>query len=176
MAEHRLHLYTGKGKGKTTAAMGLALRAAGHGQRVLVAQFMKDGTSGELAALAHVPGVTVYPASPIRGFTFRMTAEELARTRQEQTAQARALTEVIRETKPETVILDELAVALSLELVPEDTARMLLTEALLWGEAAVTGRNAPDWLRDLSDYVSCIEAEKHPYTTEGLNAREGVEW
>lgn len=117
--EHKLHLYTGEGKGKTTAAMGLALRALGHGQRVLIAQFMKDGRSGELTALAQLPGATVFPAKPISGFTFRMTPEQLAQTRQEQTLQAEALAVLIRETQPQTVILDELGQALSSGLVDE---------------------------------------------------------
>lgn len=174
--KHRLHLYTGEGKGKTTAAMGLALRALGHGQHVLVAQFMKDGRSGELSSLARLPFAYVYPSTPISGFTFRMTPEQLAEARSQQTGQALALTAFIRKDKPQTVILDELGVALTSSLVDETTARELLRAALECAETVVTGRRAPDWLRDMADYVSVIQAEKHPYTTEGLPAREGVEW
>lgn len=176
MILHRLHLYTGDGKGKTTAAMGLALRAAGHGQRVLVAQFMKDGTSGELAALAELPGVTVYAASPFHGFTFQMTAEELAQAALSQTAQAQQLTALIRSSHPQTVILDELAMALHAGLVSDEAAQALLAAALEHAETVVTGYQAPAWLHDRADYVSVIHAEKHPYMTEGLAAREGVEW
>ena len=176
MSEHKLHLYTGEGKGKTSAAMGLALRALGHGQRVLVAQFMKDGTSGELTALSQLPGASIYPAKPISGFTFRMTLEELETARREQTEQALLLTELIQNTQPQTVILDELGIALSSSLVEEEAARRLLAVSLSCAETAVTGRRAPEWLHTMSDYVSVIGAEKHPYTTEGLAAREGVEW
>jgi len=176
MTEHRLHLYTGNGKGKTTAAMGLALRALGHGQHVLIAQFMKDGTTGELKPLALLPGAEVYPACPIGGFTFSMTAEELAETARQQTSQAQRLTEHIRAVRPQTVILDELAIAVSSGLVPEETARALLSASLRCAETVVTGRSAPDWLIAMSDYVSVISAEKHPYITEKLPAREGVEW
>ena len=174
--EHKLHLYTGEGKGKTTAAMGLALRALGHGQRVLIAQFMKDGRSGELTALAQLPGATVFPAKPISGFTFRMTSEQLAQTRQEQTLQAETLAVLIRETQPQTVILDELGQALASGLVDESIARDLLTCSLACAETICTGRRAPVWLIDMSHYVSVIAAEKHPFKTEGLTAREGVEW
>ena len=69
---NKLHVYTGDGKGKTTAAMGLALRSLGHGNTVLVAQFMKKGNSGELAALRRFENATVMTAEPIRGFTFQM--------------------------------------------------------------------------------------------------------
>ena len=72
----KLHVYTGTGKGKTTAAMGLALRSLGHGRRVLIAQFLKDGRSGELAALCTFKQATIYPAKPISGFVFAMSPEE----------------------------------------------------------------------------------------------------
>ena len=174
--EHKLHLYTGEGKGKTTAAMGLALRALGHGERVLIAQFLKDGRSGELAALCQFPTAIVWDAAPVKKFVFRMTAEEKADARREQTDQARALTAAIADQAPELIILDELALALERDMVEESVARTLLDAALSSGETVVTGRCAPDWIRERAAYVSVILAEKHPYMTEGLPARKGVEW
>ena len=84
----KLHVYTGNGKGKTTAAMGLALRSLGHGRRVLIAQFLKDGRSGELAALRTFERATVYPAKPISGFVFAMTAAQKEEAAKQQNAQA----------------------------------------------------------------------------------------
>ncbi|HSK69145.1 MAG TPA: cob(I)yrinic acid a,c-diamide adenosyltransferase, partial [Candidatus Limnocylindria bacterium] len=75
MGEHLLHVYTGDGKGKTTAAMGLALRVLGHGGKALLAQFMKDGTSGELASLASLAGAEVFPGLRMDGFIWRMGEE-----------------------------------------------------------------------------------------------------
>ena len=72
-----VHLYCGDGKGKTTAAVGLAVRHAGHGGKVVFAQFLKDGSSGECRVLAKL-GVTVLAANPAGKFTFRMTDEEKA--------------------------------------------------------------------------------------------------
>lgn len=174
--EHRLHLYTGDGKGKTTAAMGLALRALGHGERVLIAQFLKDGRSGELNAFQQFPLATIWNARPVNGFLFQMTEEERARTRQEQTEQASELTAAIAGGSFDLIVLDELALALQLGMVEEATARALLDAALASGETAVTGRDAPEWLRERADYVSVISAQKHPFQTEGLPARKGVEW
>ncbi len=74
-----VHLYCGDGKGKTTAAVGLAVRHAGHGGKVVFAQFLKDGSSGECRVLAKL-GVTVLAANPSGKFTFRMTYEEKAET------------------------------------------------------------------------------------------------
>lgn len=174
--ENKLHLYTGDGKGKTTAAMGLALRALGHGRSVLIAQFMKDGSSGELRAFGTFPGAYVFPAKPISGFVFRMNEEEKAVAASQQTAQAEALTECIAQRNPQLIVLDELATALSCGVVTEQAARALIRASLSCGETVVTGRNAPAWLREMADYVSEIQAVRHPYRTEGLSAREGIEW
>ena len=71
-----IHIYCGDGKGKTTAAVGLAVRAAGHGKRVLFLQFMKDGTSGELRVLADIPGITVFPGEKGVKFAWSMSEQE----------------------------------------------------------------------------------------------------
>lgn len=171
-----IHIYCGDGKGKTTAAMGLALRALGHGEHVLIAQFLKDGRSGELAALRRFPGATVWEGIPVRGFISRMTDAQREQTRAQQTAQAEALTAAIAGQQPDLVVLDELALALARGMVETSAARALLNEALRCAETIVTGRCAPDWLCEQADYVSMIAAQKHPFATEGLAARKGVEW
>ena len=172
---NKLHLYTGDGKGKTTAAMGLALRSLGHGNTVLVAQFMKNGKSGELNALRQLHAI-VMTAEPVKDFTFRMDEAQKARTRAEQTAFAEAVTEAIRRERPQTIVLDELGIAVTSGMLCEETARSLIAAALESGETAATGRDAPLWLEEMADYVSCIVAKKHPYSSEGLTARRGVEW
>ena len=173
---NRLHVYTGDGKGKTTAAMGLALRSLGHGQRVLVAQFMKNGNSGELIALASFPCARVLLAPPIGDFTFRMDSAQKARARAEQTAFAEKLADLIGQMKPNTVILDEMGAALECGMLDEDTSRRALDAALEVGETVVTGYSVPGWLCARADYVSRICAVRHPFETEGLPARKGVEW
>ena len=174
--KNKLHVYTGNGKGKTTAAMGLAVRSAGHGRRVLVAQFLKDGRSGELAALAKLPGVEIYPMKPIKGFVFAMNEEEKKQTAREQRAQALTLKTHIGQARPELIVLDELNVALSTGMLDRETAEALLDDALSCGDTVATGRHAPEWLIERADYVSEICARKHPFETEGLHAREGIEY
>lgn len=175
-AIHELHVYWGDGKGKTTAAMGLALRALGHGQKVLITQFMKNGDSGELKAFQSLPGAIVITAPPMNGFTFQMSHEELQLTRERQNAFAKEACGIITEEKPQTIILDELAIALTTGMVEESAARALMEVSLLHGETAVTGYSAPDWLLNMADYESQIVMRKHPCETERLPAREGVEW
>ncbi len=173
---NRLHLYIGEGKGKTTAAMGLALRALGHGWRVLVAQFLKDGRSGERTALAGLQGAMVVPIKPVTGFVFRMDDDQRAQTAQEQTKAACELSALVRAKHPELIVLDELAIATDMGIVSDEAARHLIDAALESGETVVTGRRAPDWLVNRADYLSRIEALRHPFHTEGLAAREGIEW
>ena len=173
---NKLHVYTGDGKGMTTAAMGLALRAAGHGRRVLVAQFMKKGNSGELIALERFENVRVMTARPIQGFTSRMDENQKQTVCEEQTAFALETDEAITQWQPETVILDELGIALALDMADEDSCRKLISDALSSGETVITGRNVPEWLAQKADYLSRIVMEKHPYVTEKLPARKGVEW
>lgn len=173
---NKLHIYTGDGKGKTTAAMGLALRSLGHGNRVLIAQFMKNGVSGELKALRSFAQARVMAAPPFADFTFRMSEADRQAAREEQTAFARELCQVIAEFQPQTVILDELGIALSLDMVGPDAAEALIDAALRYGETAITGQTVPDALLARADYISRILSEKHPYATENLPARKGVEW
>ncbi len=176
MTVHLMHLYTGEGKGKTSAAMGLALRVLGHGKKVLIAQFMKDGTSGELKALAQFGDqVILFDGLLMKGFFRTRTPEDL-REQQENTLVAiNRLCELIHEHKPALTLLDELNVALAMRLVQMEDAIRLIDCALLYGDAAVTGRYASGQLIEKADYVSRIEAVKHPFN-EGQKAREGIEY
>lgn len=173
---NRLHVYTGNGKGKTTAAMGLALRSLGHGNRVLIGQFMKDGRSGELRALAALPGALVCPCEPVQGFVTQQSDRQKQETARKQAAYIRLLLDKIAENRPQTIVLDELGVALQLGMVSQADAERLLDAALASGETVVTGGMMPEWLLARADYISRIEALRHPYETEGLPARKGVEW
>lgn len=175
MEKNCLHVVTGDGKGKTTAAMGLALRMLGHGKKVLVVQFMKQPTSGELKALAQLPGAIIYLGAPMDRFTYQMDEEGLRRTKEQQTAELAKITEVIRQEHPALTVLDELNVAMAYRLVPSDEALQLIDAALAEGEVVVTGRDAPDALLEKADYISRIEAVRHPFD-EGQPARRGIEW
>lgn len=174
--KNKLHVYTGEGKGKTTAAMGLALRMLGTGKPVLIVQFMKLGNSSELAALRQLPGAHIHKGAAMKGFTYQMDEERLEQTRREQTAEVDHIIQSIHDIKPALIVLDELAVAASYFLVPPPEALRLIDEALQYGEVVVTGRGASDKLMEKADYVSILQAKKHPYDEEGLQARKGIEW
>ena len=175
MDRHFLHLYTGDGKGKTSAAMGLALRMLGHGQPVVIAQFMKDGTSGELRAIKSLPRVHIFEGARMKGFVFRMTEPQLEEARRSQTEAVNRLIGEIIQWEPRLTVLDELSVAIATRLIHEEDAWRLIDTALRFGDTAVTGRYASARLEEKADYVSRIEAVKHPFN-EGQPAREGIEW
>ena len=115
----KLHVYTGNGKGKTTAAMGLALRSLGHGRRVLIAQFLKDGRSGELAALCTFEQATIYPAKPISGFVFAMSPEEKEEAGRFYRAAFKTVTDMAVKENYDVLLLDEILHVVNNQMLPE---------------------------------------------------------
>jgi cob(I)alamin adenosyltransferase len=168
-----LMVFTGPGKGKTTAAFGMVLRAIGHGMRVGVVQFIKGGQdSAERAALSRFENVDFQIIGD--GFTW------LTQNRQQDMATAeRAWAEadrMIGDPRYDLVILDELNIVLNYGYL--DLARVLATFSNRRPELhiAVTGRNAPAALVELADLVSDIRAIKHPYREQGVKAQRGIEF
>ena len=137
-----LHLYWGDGKGKTTAAMGLALRALGHGRRVVVLQFLKDGTSGEIALLRRC-GAEVH-ACPNAKFTWLMTEAERTEARQHNTAALRAALD----TPFDLLVLDEACAACRHQLVDEALLRQAAAMAKQGREVVLTGRDPVPWMQE----------------------------
>lgn len=164
-----LHLYWGNGKGKTTAAMGLALRALGHGQRVVIVQFLKDGTSGEIAPL-RAAGAAVY-ACPNAKFTWLMDEADKAAARE---ASARALGQALAEPF-DLLVLDEACAALKSGILDEALLRRAVAFAKNGREVVLTGRDPAPWLQEAADYSTEMRAHRHPYA-DGVAAREGVEY
>lgn len=168
-----IHIYCGDGKGKTTAAVGLAVRAAGSGKKVLLLQFFKDGKSSEFSALAHVPGIETVPQTRTFGFSWTLTPEEKEEAR---SYYAGLLEEAFRRAGGfDLLVLDEAMSACTTGMI--DEARLL---ALLAGkpaelEVVLTGRNPSQALLDAADYVTEMKKIKHPYE-RGVAARKGIEY
>ena len=166
-----LHLYCGNGKGKTTAAMGLALRAAGRGKRVIIAQFLKGADSGERFALAQLSQVTLLPVPDGVKFSFRMTEEE----RRAEAQRYQDLLELIRQEAQGCflLVLDEACAAVNTGLLPlEDLLSCLDSLAC---EVVLTGRDPASQLVERADYITSMEAVRHPFE-QGISAREGLEF
>lgn len=168
-----IHIYCGDGKGKTTAAMGLALRAAGSGRRVLLLQFLKDGTSSEFASLGHVPGITVIPQTRTFGFSWTLSDDEKAEAREYYSG--------LLETAFQKcggfglLVLDEALGACTAGMLDESRLLALLAAKPDGLEVALTGRDPSQALVDAADYVTEMRKIKHPYG-RGIAAREGIEY
>ena len=165
-----VHLYCGDGKGKTTAAMGLALRALGQGMRVAVVQFLKNGTSGELEPLKKL-GAAVYSGQPGAKFTFQMNAEEKAQATKENNAR---LAEALQQPC-DLLSLDEICAARNSGMVDEALAKQAVLERPQHREVVLTGRNPEAWMVEAADYITEMQPRRHPYE-QGIPARQGIEF
>ena len=165
-----VHLYCGNGKGKTTAAMGLALRALGQGMQVVVVQFLKNGTSSELEPLKKL-GAAVYSGQPGAKFTFQMNAEEKAQATQENNAR---LAEALQQPC-DLLILDEICAARNSGMVDEALAKQAVLERPQHREVVLTGRNPEAWMVEAADYITEMQPRRHPYE-QGIPARKGIEF
>ena len=168
-----IQLYAGDGKGKTTASIGLAVRAAGHGFKVLFMQFLKYDLHGEIEILRNLPGVEIVQPAVNYGFTWQMTQDQKEETAQEYD---RMLEQAIC-SDAFLIVLDEVVHALNFGLVDVNRLKGVLLKGMYMNkcEIVLTGRNPPDWLIERVDYYSEICKVKHPYDY-GKAARIGVEY
>ena len=192
------HVYCGNGKGKSTASIGLCVRATGNDIPVLLVQFLKDDTSGELKVLNNLSNVQVMHSDKFFGFTWDMNEEEMkeqADIFSKMLAKVEGwidekLQEIQGDEKSEAiqrdsnimtgikllVILDEIIPAIDCKLVEESVLFKLMDKYNMNDvEIVLTGRNPSEKLKSRADYISCIEAVKHPYE-KGITARPGVEY
>lgn len=168
-----VHVYCGDGKGKTSAAVGLAVRAAGRGLSVAIARFLKTDDSGEVGILAKIPGITVLPSPPPYGFVSAMDEE----TRKNASRANRELFLRAAESAKDAdvLILDEIFAAVNYGMVPEEAVLAFLKERPERTETVLTGRNPSERILAEADYVSEIVKRAHPYD-RGILSRIGIEY
>lgn len=168
-----IHIYCGDGKGKTTAAIGLAIRAAGAGKKVVFAQFFKDGSSSEISVLKAVGNLQTVHCNTVRGFWKRMDDVQKVKASEDYTS---FLAEIVILAKDaDLLVLDEIISACNHGTVTEAVVLDFLRDKPNNLEVALTGRNPSGALLELADYVSEIQKVKHPYDC-GIAAREGIEF
>ena len=159
---------TGNGQGKTTSAVGLAVRAAGHGMRVLFIQFLKDESSGEVVVLKSIPGVEVHHPQHNFGFVFQMTDEEKRIT----ATDCETLLHYAATSDAGMIILDEILHVLDNKLITrEQLEKIFDSEKTI----ILTGYRAPEWIIEKADYVSDVQKVKHPFD-KGVQAQKGIEF
>ncbi len=168
-------LYFGDGKGKTTAAVGLAVRASGSNLKVLFVQFLKTEFSGERHVLSHTENVTLTLCPADLKFTFQMNEKEKAQAAKIfkgifDHSVTLALTE-----KYDMVVFDEIIDAINAEMLTESEVVEFITNAPSSMEIIMTGHNPSQKMIDLCDYVTEFKKIKHPYD-RGITGRIGVEF
>lgn len=167
-----LQVYTGDGKGKTTASLGLALRAIGHGMKVCMLQFMKNSDIyGEVRLADKMPGLTIIPVGRHDFVNLKNPAEIDIHLAQSGWEQAK---EIIISQKYDIVILDEINVALACGLLEEKPVVDFLTTGRGKTEVIATGCWAPQTLIEAADLVTEMKNIRHPYS-KGIDSREGID-
>lgn len=170
-----IHYYFGDGKGKTTAAMGLALRAAGWGKRVFIVQFLKNTPSGEVMFFEHITNVTLVRGKAGKGFTFNMTEDERLETVRIHNENLQKGFEAVQKRACDMLILDEVGDAFSLDLIDRGVLLRFLEDQGSDVEIVMTGHIPVEALVTLSDYVTVMKKEKHPYDRQ-IHARKSIEY
>lgn len=174
-----VHIYCGDGKGKTSAAIGLAVRMAGRGNAVTIARFLKTDDSGEVMALGAVSGIHMIPCEKEFGFVFAMDEET-------KKAAAEYNTELFKKAVSEAIImckcsgngllvLDEIMAAMNLGMVPEEMVLEFLDHRPENLEIVLTGRDPSERIEEKADYISEVKKIRHPYEN-GISARIGIEY
>jgi len=167
-----LIIYTGQGKGKTSAAVGQAIRALGQGFKVVFGQFLKrDGQAGEQKVLKNLLGLNFW-ASGIGFYRSKNQKEKHQKKVQEllDWAEQKIISGI------DMLILDEAIYALNMDLLQKQDLEKLITYCTNHNvHLVLTGRSSPEWLTNLADLVSEVKEIKHPYQ-KGIKAQKGIEY
>ena len=171
MKNRLLHIYCGDGKGKTTAATGLAVRAAGSNMRVLFARFLKNEFSGELKILE----IEVLHLEKSYGFFKTLSEKEQEEVREMYGRLWDTIQRKISTGDYDMLVIDEFMAAYRYGLIPNEEAVQFLKDRPDNLEVVLTGRDPSDELLELADYISEVKMVRHPFE-KGIRARKGIEY
>lgn len=174
----QVQVYTGKGKGKTTAALGQGIRSFGAGLKVIMVSFMKNPDSSEFKALTeYASGIRVIHANQERrGFYWQLSNQEKTKTGKDCLAAYDMLKELVSQQACDVLILDEIMAVLEYKIIPLEEILQLMQQCKESHiELILTGRNAPIAILEAADLVTEMKEIKHPLT-QGIKARQGIEY
>jgi cob(I)alamin adenosyltransferase len=168
-----LHVYTGTGKGKTSAALGLALRAVGHGAKVVMICFMKgDATYGEAQAFHFLPNFNIKQMGRDSFVNFRNPDPVDVEMAQEAWREGKR---ILLKEEADVLILDEINLAMAKKLIDTKDVVAFLHEYRKNTEVVCTGREAPQELIDEADLVTDMQEVKHYFTDKNITIRDGID-
>ena len=169
-----IHIYCGDGKGKTTAALGLALRAAGANKKVLLTRFMKTNSSSELSALSLLPNIKVIPTSKVFGYYYSLNDKEKEEAYDYYSSLLKETCKKAIDENYDLLILDEVTYVYSYNFIDPNYLMSFLHAKPEQLEVVITGKHPASELLDVADYISDIKKVRHPYD-KGVLPREGIE-
>lgn len=169
-----IHIYEGDGKGKTTSAIGLSIRCAGSGGKVIFVQFMKDNKSSELNILNTIQGIRFLSSDIHFGFYSKMSEDTKVKAKEVYSSLLEKAIDQAVNQDCQMLVLDEIIVAYQFKLIDQEYLLNFLKNKPEHLEVVMTGRSASEELVELADYVSYIKKVKHPYD-KGISARIGIE-
>ncbi len=170
-----VHIYCGDGKGKTTASVGAAVRAAGSGKKVVIKRFLKNDQSGEVEVLKKIPEITLLPCTRQFGFSWKMSPQEREEAKTYYNEELEKAWKMALDQDSDMLILDEAVGACSLGFINEERLLALISSKPEKLEVILTGRNPSKALLASADYVTEMVMRAHPYT-RGIPARKGIEY
>lgn len=170
-----IHVYCGDGKGKTTAAAGLALRAAGCGKKVLFVQFMKGNESGEIAAMKQIEDIRVIRNTKRYPFYNQMSEEDKVQITKEHNDILNQVLESIKSKECDILILDEITYPYHFNLIDKEVIEEIIKSKDHLFELVLTGRDPNKLFIEHADYITEMKCIRHPYE-KGIAARKGIEY
>ncbi len=170
-----IHIYTGDGKGKTSASLGLALRALGHNYKILLTQFFKFET-GEKNVLSKLPNIEYLQFNVPSDFFVEYNEKIRIESKKKFHDFLKSLEEKIKLKDYDIIILDEIIYALHMNLITEEELKNFILKKPESTELILTGRNYPKSILELADYVTEMKKIKHPFEEKSIEARKGIEY
>ncbi len=169
-----IHVYTGDGKGKTTASVGLGIRAAGRDFKVIMVQFLKSSDTGELKIIEKLDNFEVHRFERTRGFFWTLNDKEKLELQEDIDKAMEFVNDILTSGDCDLLILDEVMGSIKNKLIDVDRLVDMLKNRKPHIEVVLTGRNVPSEIVEIADYVSEINPIKHPFD-KGIPARRGIE-
>lgn len=170
-----IQIYTGDGKGKTTAALGQGIRSAGNGLKVYMVQFLKTYETGELKIIDQIDNFSVFRFESKKDFFWNLNDEQKKLLKKETDNAIKFISKTLSERECDVLILDEVFGSLKNKMIDKDELISILKNKPESVEVVLTGRDAPEEIMELADYVSEINMVKHPFE-KGINSRKGIEY
>jgi cob(I)alamin adenosyltransferase len=175
MKKGYVQVYTGDGKGKTTAALGLGVRAVGRGLKVIMIQFLKGTFTGELEGVKKLsPQFHIIRFAETEKFFWNLTEDEKHKLREKTQMELKKLDEYMKDDACDVLILDEIMAAIHGGLVSVEQVCNIIDNKPEGMEIILTGRNVPEQIAERADLITEMKAIKH-YFRSGVPSREGIE-